>query len=173
MGPEGIALMRRIKRCWTRTACSIPASSSDDPKAHLAHLKPMPASDAIVDPCIEVRLLRGSAVAPCRSRRASACRAPIGSCRRGRSGEVAGILPAVLAIRASTPAPPPGLCADRCRWASTPSAHRSCALTSTSASCPSPAGAPIISPALPAARGASVKAIAGKVLGRQRRWQDW
>ena len=74
MGPEGMALMRRIKALLDPDGLLNPGVIiNDDPKAHLAHLKPMPASDAIVDPCIECGFARRSAPrAPCRCRRASA-----------------------------------------------------------------------------------------------------
>lgn len=53
-GPEGMALMRRIKALLDPDGLLNPGVIiNDDPNAHLTHLKPMPASDAIVDPCIE------------------------------------------------------------------------------------------------------------------------
>jgi D-lactate dehydrogenase len=63
-GAGGMALMRRIKALLDPDGLLNPGVIiNDDPKAHLAHLKPMPASDAIVDPCIECGFARRSALA--------------------------------------------------------------------------------------------------------------
>ena len=56
-GAGGMALMRRIKALLDPDGLLNPGVIiNDDPKAHLAHLKPMPASDAIVDPSHRMRL---------------------------------------------------------------------------------------------------------------------
>jgi D-lactate dehydrogenase len=53
-GEEGRALMADIKRLLDPQGLLNPGVIvNDDPAAHLRHLKPMPAADALVDTCIE------------------------------------------------------------------------------------------------------------------------
>lgn len=53
-GDEAYGLMRRIKQLFDPTGILNPGVIlNDDPKAHLQHLKAMPAADALVDTCIE------------------------------------------------------------------------------------------------------------------------
>jgi len=53
-GPQATALMRRIKQLFDPEKLLNPGVLlNDDPLAHLQHLKPMPAAEAIVDRCIE------------------------------------------------------------------------------------------------------------------------
>ncbi|MFN9679810.1 MAG: FAD-binding and (Fe-S)-binding domain-containing protein [Betaproteobacteria bacterium] len=53
-GDEGLALMREIKRLLDPTGLLNPGVIlNDDPQAHLAHLKPMPAAHPLTDRCIE------------------------------------------------------------------------------------------------------------------------
>jgi D-lactate dehydrogenase len=53
-GAQATALMRRIKRLFDPEGLLNPGVIlNDDPKAHLANLKPLPAADPIVDKCIE------------------------------------------------------------------------------------------------------------------------
>ena len=53
-GPEAVALMRRVKDLLDPQGLLNPGVLlSDDPQAHLRHLKPMPPVDGAVDACIE------------------------------------------------------------------------------------------------------------------------
>jgi D-lactate dehydrogenase len=53
-GEDGLALMREIKRlCDPQRLLNPGVILNDDPRAHLADLKPMPAAHALVDRCIE------------------------------------------------------------------------------------------------------------------------
>jgi D-lactate dehydrogenase len=53
-GDDGRALMADIKRLFDPQGLLNPGVIvNDDPEAHLRHLKPMPAADALVDKCIE------------------------------------------------------------------------------------------------------------------------
>jgi len=53
-GAQATALMRRIKRLFDPAGLLNPGVIlNDDPQAHLANLKPLPAADPIVDKCIE------------------------------------------------------------------------------------------------------------------------
>ena len=53
-GAEGVALMREIKRLFDPAGLLNPGVIlSDDPQAHLKHLKPLPAAAALIDRCIE------------------------------------------------------------------------------------------------------------------------
>ena len=53
-GPQATQLMRRIKALFDPGTLLNPGVIlDDDPRAHLKHLKPMPAAEAIVDRCIE------------------------------------------------------------------------------------------------------------------------
>ncbi len=53
-GPEAVALMRRVKALLDPQGLLNPGVLlSDDPQAHLRHLKPMPPVDSAVDACIE------------------------------------------------------------------------------------------------------------------------
>jgi D-lactate dehydrogenase len=53
-GEEGRALMAEIKHLFDPQGLLNPGVIvNDDPEAHLRHLKPMPAADALVDKCIE------------------------------------------------------------------------------------------------------------------------
>ena len=53
-GPQATALMRRIKALFDPEGLLNPGVIlNDDPRAHLQHLKPMPAAEPIVDRCIE------------------------------------------------------------------------------------------------------------------------
>jgi D-lactate dehydrogenase len=53
-GPQAYALMKRIKRLFDPAGLLNPGVLlNDDPQAHLKHLKPLPAADALVDKCIE------------------------------------------------------------------------------------------------------------------------
>ncbi len=53
-GEDGLALMREIKRlCDPQGILNPGVILNDDPAAHLADLKPMPAAHALVDRCIE------------------------------------------------------------------------------------------------------------------------
>ncbi len=53
-GSDAVALMRRIKTACDPLGILNPGVLlSDDPQAHLAHLKSMPAADPLVDRCIE------------------------------------------------------------------------------------------------------------------------
>jgi D-lactate dehydrogenase len=53
-GAQAMTLMRRIKALFDAEGLLNPGVIlNDDPKAHLAHLKPLPAADPIVDKCIE------------------------------------------------------------------------------------------------------------------------
>lgn len=53
-GKQATDLMRRIKRLFDPYKLLNPGVIlNDDPQAHLKHLKPMPAAEAIVDRCIE------------------------------------------------------------------------------------------------------------------------
>ena len=53
-GAEAYALMRAIKRLLDPAGLLNPGVLlNDDPQAHLRHLKPLPACDALVDKCIE------------------------------------------------------------------------------------------------------------------------
>jgi len=53
-GAQAFALMRRIKALFDPDGLLNPGVIlNDDPRAHLRHLKPLPAADPIVDKCIE------------------------------------------------------------------------------------------------------------------------
>ncbi|MDH4061199.1 MAG: FAD-binding oxidoreductase [Aquincola sp.] len=53
-GAQATALMRHIKQLFDPEGLLNPGVIlNDDPQAHLAHLKPLPAADPIVDKCIE------------------------------------------------------------------------------------------------------------------------
>lgn len=176
-GPEGMALMRRIKALLDPGGLLNPGVIiNDDPKAHLTYLKPMPASDAIVDPCIECGFCE--AVCPSRTLSLSPRQRIVlyrELARRNRADEPSNQLARLFDYQASTPAPPPGSAPIAARWASTPAAlSRSCALTSTGDSCPSPAGAPITSPASPARRAvpSGSRALPASYWERKR-WQGW
>lgn len=53
-GPQATALMRRIKQLFDSDGLLNPGVIlDDDPQAHLKHLKPMSAAEAVVDRCIE------------------------------------------------------------------------------------------------------------------------
>ncbi len=53
-GPEAVALMRRVKDLLDPRGLLNPGVLlSDDPQAHLRHLKPMPPVDSAIDACIE------------------------------------------------------------------------------------------------------------------------
>ncbi len=53
-GAQAMALMRRIKALFDPEGLLNPGVIlNDDPQAHLAHLKPLPAADPLVDKCIE------------------------------------------------------------------------------------------------------------------------
>ncbi len=53
-GAQAYALMKRIKQLFDPAGLLNPGVLlNDDPQAHLQHLKPLPAADAVVDKCIE------------------------------------------------------------------------------------------------------------------------
>jgi len=53
-GPQAYALMKRVKQLFDPAGLLNPGVLlNDDPQAHLKHLKPLPAADALVDKCIE------------------------------------------------------------------------------------------------------------------------
>ncbi len=53
-GAQAYALMKRVKQLFDPAGLLNPGVLlNDDPQAHLRHLKPLPAADAIVDKCIE------------------------------------------------------------------------------------------------------------------------
>jgi D-lactate dehydrogenase len=53
-GAQAYALMRELKRLFDPANILNPGVViNDDPRAHLAHLKPLPAADPLVDRCIE------------------------------------------------------------------------------------------------------------------------
>ncbi len=53
-GPEALGLMQRLKRLLDPEGLLNPGVVlSDDPRAHLAHLKTLPPADPLVDACIE------------------------------------------------------------------------------------------------------------------------
>jgi D-lactate dehydrogenase len=53
-GPEGLALMRRIKELFDPQGILNPGVIlNPSPSAHIENLKPLPAADPLIDPCIE------------------------------------------------------------------------------------------------------------------------
>jgi D-lactate dehydrogenase len=115
-GPEGMALMRRIKALLDPDGLLNPGVIiNDNPKAHLAHLKPMPASDAIVDPCIECGFCE--AVCPSRTLSLSPRQRIVlyrELSRRERSGEPSRELVRLFDYQGIDTCAATGLCADRC-----------------------------------------------------------
>lgn len=115
-GPEGMSLMRRIKALLDPTGLLNPGVIiNDDPQAHLTHLKPMPASDAIVDPCIECGFCE--AVCPSRTLSLSPRQRIVlyrELARRERSGEATEQLATLFDYQGVETCAATGLCADRC-----------------------------------------------------------
>ncbi|MFQ2667013.1 FAD-binding and (Fe-S)-binding domain-containing protein [Aeromonas caviae] len=115
-GPEGMALMRHIKALLDPDGLLNPGVIiNDDPKAHLAHLKPMPASDAIVDPCIECGFCE--AVCPSRTLSLSPRQRIVlyrELARRTRADEPSNQLARLFDYQGIDTCAATGLCADRC-----------------------------------------------------------
>ncbi|PJG57590.1 FAD-binding and (Fe-S)-binding domain-containing protein, partial [Aeromonas cavernicola] len=115
-GADGMNLMRRIKALFDPAGLLNPGVIiNDDPNAHLAHLKPMPASDAIVDACIECGFCE--AVCPSRTLSLSPRQRIVlfrELSRRERSGEEASSLAQLFDYQGVETCAATGLCADRC-----------------------------------------------------------
>ena len=115
-GPEGMALMRRIKALLDPDGLLNPGVIiNDDPNAHLTHLKPMPASDAIVDPCIECGFCE--AVCPSRTLSLSPRQRIVlyrELARRNRADEPSNQLARLFDYQGIDTCAATGLCADRC-----------------------------------------------------------